>query len=101
MRLIDADKLIEQLYQDSPDPEGVDDWVKIINAQPTEEQTECDKCEVGNPCLYCEHEFKDKRIEQMCKDCIHAEVHGANSMKCNLRDEVVFNDGRCNSFKCK
>ena len=65
------------------------------------EQEPCDDCEVGNPCLYCEHEFKDKRIEQMCKDCIHAGVYGANSMKCTLRDEIVFNDGRCNSFEPK
>lgn len=35
MRLIDSDKLIEQLKADSPDPEGVDEWIDIINEQPT------------------------------------------------------------------
>ena len=35
MRLIDADALIEKLEIDSPDPEGVDDWISIINKQPT------------------------------------------------------------------
>lgn len=65
------------------------------------EQEPCKECEVGNPCLYCEHEFKDKRIGQMCKDCTHAGVYGVNSMKCTLRDEIVFNDGRCNGFESK
>lgn len=38
MRPIDSDALIEQLMKDSPDPEGVADWIKIINEQPTIEQ---------------------------------------------------------------
>ena len=31
MRIIDADALIERLKKDSPDPEGVDEWIAIIN----------------------------------------------------------------------
>lgn len=27
------------------------------------EQELCDKCEVGNPCLYCKHEFESKESE--------------------------------------
>ena len=27
------------------------------------EQEQCDKCEVGNPCLYCKHEFEPKESE--------------------------------------
>ena len=27
------------------------------------EQEPCDKCEVGNPCLYCKHEFEPKESE--------------------------------------
>lgn len=60
---------------------------------------DCEECEIGNPCLYCEHEFKDKRIEQMCKDCTHAGLYGVNSIKCTLRDEIVLSDGRCNGFE--
>ena len=31
MRLINVDALIERLKIDSPDPEGVDEWIDIIN----------------------------------------------------------------------
>lgn len=31
MRIIDADALIERLKKDSPDSEGVDEWIDIIN----------------------------------------------------------------------
>ena len=27
------------------------------------EQELCDKCEVGNPCLYCKHEFEPQESE--------------------------------------
>lgn len=27
------------------------------------EQESCDKCEVGNPCLYCKHEFEPQETE--------------------------------------
>lgn len=27
------------------------------------EQEPCDKCEVGNPCLYCKHEFEPRESE--------------------------------------
>lgn len=27
------------------------------------EQKSCDKCEVGNPCLYCKHEFEPQESE--------------------------------------
>ena len=36
------------------------------------EQEPCEKCEVGNPCLYCEHEFSQK-IEP-CDDAISREA---------------------------
>ena len=35
MRIIDADALIERLETRSPDPEGVGEWIDIINAMPT------------------------------------------------------------------
>jgi hypothetical protein len=28
-----------------------------------QEQEPCDKCEVGNPCLYCKHEFEPQESE--------------------------------------
>ena len=27
-------------------------------------QEPCDKCEVGNPCLYCKHEFEPQEREE-------------------------------------
>ena len=50
-------------------------------------------------CEECEREFKDKRLKQMCKDCSHAEMYSTTSMKCTVKDEIVLNDGRCNSFE--
>lgn len=29
-----------------------------------QEQEPCDKCEVGNPCLYCKHEFEPQESEE-------------------------------------
>ena len=29
------------------------------------EQELCDKCEVGNPCLYCKHEFEPQESEEV------------------------------------
>lgn len=28
------------------------------------EQEPCDTCEVGNPCLYCKHEFEERSGEE-------------------------------------
>ena len=30
-----------------------------------QEQEPCDKCEVGNPCLYCKHEFEPQESEKI------------------------------------
>ena len=35
MRTIDADALIRKLKNNSPDPEGVDEWISIIEKEPT------------------------------------------------------------------
>ena len=35
MRIIDADALIRKLENNSPDPEGVDEWISIIEKEPT------------------------------------------------------------------
>ena len=42
MRLIDADALIERLKTSSPDPEGVDDWIAIIDELPSVDPQPCD-----------------------------------------------------------
>ena len=41
------------------------EWVDRIETivkklPPVNPQEPCDKCEVGNPCLYCKHEFESK-----------------------------------------
>ena len=35
IRLIDANSLITRLREDSPDPQGVDDWISEIRKEPT------------------------------------------------------------------
>ena len=50
MRLIDADALKEKLEIDSPDPEGVDDWISIINKQPTVCDIEQIRAEIDSYC---------------------------------------------------
>ena len=71
--------------------QAVDMAIKALEQEP------CENCEVGNPCLYCKHDFE----HQMCKDCIHAEIYSATAMKCVKRNEIVFTDGRCSKFEKK
>ena len=56
-----------------------------------QEQEPCDKCEVGNPCLYCKHEFEtqeseDRELEQEpVLDKIRAEIEqNADRLKDSL-----------------
>jgi len=37
----------------------------LIDGIDTLEQESCDKCEVGNPCLYCKHEFEPQESEEV------------------------------------
>ena len=42
-------------------------WSKVIRntvEDIKQEQEPCDKCEVGNPCLYCKHEFEPQESEK-------------------------------------
>ena len=32
-------------------------------------EQDCDTCEVGNPCLYCKHEFEPQESEDRCIKC--------------------------------
>ena len=50
-------------------------------------QEPCDKCEVGNPCLYCKHEFEPRESDHKCHTCKHY-TSGEN-------------DGSCGSYICK
>ena len=41
-----------------------EDMVNCIKGMPSvTPQEPCDKCEVGNPCLYCKHEFEPQESE--------------------------------------
>ena len=64
MRLIDSDVLIAQLRLKSPDPEGVDDWIKIINEQPTQKTGEWIDKEISTP----DYPFQDRKIIE-CSKC--------------------------------
>ena len=62
----DADtKLVP--YQDHYIPYiHYDDVIKCIKGMPSvTPQEPCDKCEVGNPCLYCKHEFEPQESEEV------------------------------------
>ena len=40
-------------------------WSKVIrNTVEEMKQGRCDKCEVGNPCLYCKHGFEPQESEE-------------------------------------
>ena len=63
--------LASDLKQDLPDDEHLIDMVMAHNEGILEYQTQlsllpaanpqnCDTCEVGNPCLYCKHEFEER-----------------------------------------
>lgn len=45
--------------------EDVRDFEALEMAIKALEQEPCDKCEVGNPCLYCKHEFEPQESEDM------------------------------------
>lgn len=49
----------------------VDDETLEIKAL---EQQPCEKCEVGNPCLYCEYDFTEKKMKESCEDAISREA---------------------------
>ena len=51
---------IESLDRDTPDGRLITAIDMAIEAL---EQESCDKCEVGNPCLYCKHEFEPQESE--------------------------------------
>ena len=71
--------LASDLKQDLPDDEHLTDMVMAHNEGILEYQTQlsllppvnpqnCDTCEVGNPCLYCRHEFEpQERSDRECK----------------------------------
>lgn len=39
-----------------------DDVVKCIKGMPSVKPQDCDTCEVGNPCLYCKHDFELQEV---------------------------------------
>lgn len=49
-------------------------YKKIMCHCEVEEQQPCEKCEVGNPCLYCEYDFTEKKTKEPCEDCISREA---------------------------
>ena len=80
IRLIDANALIKRLLPKhfdwwGEDEQEQDDFSKGNNSMLEEvieaieefpsvtPQEPCDKCEVGNPCLYCKHEFEPQESE--------------------------------------
>ena len=51
-------------YGNGLEPDGYCVNVEDIQALPlVTPQEPCDKCEVGNPCLYCKHEFEPQESE--------------------------------------
>lgn len=66
--------------------EAYDMAIKALEQQP------CEKCEVGNPCLYCEYDFTEKKTKESCEDCISREE--AINAAIDAVDEW---DGGCNT----
>ena len=42
---------------------GLAGAVAILFELPSVKPQDCDTCEVGNPCLYCKHEFEPQESE--------------------------------------
>lgn len=57
------EEAIEIIKQDIPCEHDTDLIEALEMAIKALEQESCDKCEVGNPCLYCEHEFEPQESE--------------------------------------
>lgn len=57
-------KGIKQYGRDTFTRQSQGDWEESLDmAIKALEQEPCDKCEVGNPCLYCKHEFEPRESE--------------------------------------
>ena len=54
---------IEIIKQDIPCEHDTDLIEALEMAAKALEQEPCEKCEVGNPCLYCKHEFEPRESE--------------------------------------
>ena len=57
------EEAIEIIKQDIPCEHDTDLIEALEMAVKALEQEPCDKCEVGNPCLYCKHEFEPQESE--------------------------------------
>lgn len=72
---ITNDKALEMAIQALSSWEEYSDklWKEAYERGKTEaiSQEPCDKCEVGNPCLYCKHEFEppQKPLDMRCDEC--------------------------------
>lgn len=44
---------------------GLAGAVAILFESPSVKPQDCDTCEVGNPCLYCKHEFEEQESEEI------------------------------------
>lgn len=57
-RLLDIERCTPiHTREDVRDFEALEMAIKALEKEP------CDKCEVGNPCLYCKHEFEPQESE--------------------------------------
>ena len=54
-------KVVERIIKS---PRTQEQMLSMLNSiQSVTPQEPCDKCEVGNPCLYCKHEFEPQERE--------------------------------------
>ena len=99
MRLIDADKLIDKLEIDSPDPEGVDEWIRIINNEPTVCDMEygCKYCKNnGDTCLECEYDGITKgytRFEPIEKNVIEQIRQEIDQKQYDFMNDTDYDEG--------
>ena len=60
------EEIIQGLYRG--DSKAIDMAIKALEQEP------CEKCEVGNPCLYCEYDFTEKKTKESCEDAVSREA---------------------------
>jgi len=54
---IEAFQMFREYYSNRSNKEWVNRIEVVLNQLPPVNPQNCDNCEVGNPCIYCKHEF--------------------------------------------
>ena len=60
---IEAFQMFREYYSNRSNKEWVNRIEVVLNQLPPVNPQNCDNCEVGNPCIYCKHDFEPQESE--------------------------------------